>query len=65
MATAEEFVCGDDLDAIFDVIDDDIFEQDEEFANLISSNVSEVSLFCICFYFRSFCGSEQCDRKKS
>eukprot|EP00794_Sanderia_malayensis_P002817 gene2817-3253_t len=41
MATAEELISGDDLDAIFNLIDDNIFEQDEQFTNLMSSNVLE------------------------
>ena len=53
MATVEGFVSGDNLDAIFDLIDDDIFEKDAEFSNLISSNVFETSLVSILRSFRA------------
>ena len=54
MAIVEGFVSGDDLDTTFDRIDNDIFEKDAEFFNLISSNVSEVSLVCIASEVSSF-----------
>ena len=54
METAEGHTRDDDLQAIFDLIDDDIFEKDAEFTNLLSSNVSEVSFVCILHSFSYF-----------